>query len=102
VLSKYRSLELGSRNRKISQPKFERDGNFYETGQNRSIRKRTSGHSIPLSQHMNDRHLMRTRRYNKKDSTEVKEMARNMMQKGQFQTTLSLLNQYEESFKADV
>lgn len=25
-----------------------------------------------------------------------------MMQKGQFQTTLSLLNQYEDSFKADV
>ena len=106
-LAKYKSLDMGSRPRKVSQPKLEWDGRLerdsgqYESHHRRSVRKKLSGQtipinqSIPFNQSINDRYFLKSKSTSKRDPAEIKAAAGQLIKKGQFLTALTLLNQSE-------
>ena len=68
----------------------------------RSVKKKYSGHNLPVNQNLNERYFLKTKRPHKKDATEIKIQVQNLVKKGQFQTALNILNQTEEIGKADI
>jgi hypothetical protein len=67
---------MGARARKISQPKLEREGATFDPQVYQSVRKKSSGHNIPLRQSVPDhRNFLKSKRSLRRDPSELKERA---------------------------